>query len=145
MVEIQKADPYARRRLRLFALGYLLFMFGFLAGLLSFADALQAWLHDHGDYLLGHPGVVAVALFILGLPVLAGCFYLWRFAGRIIREQRFPTEGMKAVRDTVVLTGRAAVFRGQLIRWIAGLMAITCLLVPLLFWFLIGNYGGTTG
>lgn len=137
MPELQKADLTTRRRVRLFALGYLLLMFVTLIGLLLFSEALQVWLLEHRDYILNHPDRIAVVLLILGLPVLAGCVYLWRFAGPIIEQQRFPPQGTKVIRDTVVLTGRAAVFRGQLIRWIAGLMAAACLLIPVLLWYVI--------
>ena len=142
MSEIQNPDPTTQRRVRLFALGFLLLMLFSLFELQAYRETLQDWILEHSDYLLNHPGRVAVIFFILNLPIWAGCVLVWRFADRIVVTQRFPPTGMKVIRETVVLTGQAAVLRGYLIKSVAALMAITCMLIPVMLWLILSKLAG---
>ena len=139
MPVIQKPDPTTQRQVRIFALVFLLLMLFSLFEFQAYRDSLQTWLAAHSAYFIDHPDRVAIVLFILNLPILAGCVFLWRFADHIIVMQRFPPTGTKVIRHTVVLTGRAAAYRGYLIKTIAGLMAITCMLIPIWIWYIIAK------
>lgn len=56
------------------------------------------------------------------VPMLFLSAYLWRLGARIVHSGVFPPPGMRVVRDTPVLLGRAAVRRGRLLK-VLGLLA----------------------
>jgi hypothetical protein len=60
--------------------------------------------------------------------------YLWRLGSRIVREGRFPPSGVRTVRDTVVVNGRPAVWRGRGVRVLAGVLAVAALALPFFLW-----------
>ena len=65
-----------------------------------------------------------VILFLGGTP---GAAYLVSLGRRIMSENRFPPTGMKVLKDTPVLTGRAARKRGSAILALALVMFCLCL------------------
>jgi hypothetical protein len=67
---------------------------------------------------------VLVILFLGGTP---GAAYLMSLGRRILSENRFPPMGMKVLKDTPVLTGRAARIRGGTILALALVMFCLCL------------------
>ena len=57
-------------------------------------------------------GVVILVL----LTLLLAAVWAWRLGGRVLEEGRFPPQGLKVVRDTVVLFGAQARLRGRLLQ-----------------------------
>lgn len=57
-------------------------------------------------------GVVILVL----LPLLLAAVWAWRLGGRVLEEGRFPPQGFKVVRDTVVFLGAQARLRGRLLQ-----------------------------
>lgn len=137
MSEIQRADPTARRRAIFIVLVCTVLGAALAMVTQSYQGALEAWVLGHKEDIIKHPGVVALCFFVPLLPVLACAAYLWRFAARMIVTERFPPIGAKVIRDTAVLSGRAAVIRGRLLQFLVGILALSCLLIPAVIWGLI--------
>jgi len=130
---IQKADPAYRRRLIL------------ILGLCTIACALCIegypmfldWaMQDLASLSVRLPWVIG-PLFLFGLPLLLLSRSLWRIGRHTADVARFPPPGMRVVRDTVVLEGAPAVRRGRLMQWLAMLLGLIVLVVPLALWWMI--------
>ncbi|MEW5974219.1 MAG: hypothetical protein AB1898_00295 [Acidobacteriota bacterium] len=137
MVEVQKADSTARRRAILLTLGGAALGMMLILTFQSQQGSIENWLLEHREYLVAHPAVVGLAVLLLLSPALAGAGYLWRVGTRIIVTERFPPAAAKVIRDTMVISGRAAVRRGYLLRVLAGVLALNCLLIIAAIWYLI--------
>ena len=142
MNPIQKADPEARRQALLLvifgaALGGLL-----IAGFAHFGEPLREW-------LLSEPAETArrarLALYwsalVLSVPLIAFAVYLWLLGARVQRAQQFPPPGFRVVRDTPVISGPAAVTRGQVIQVLALFLGLAAALLWLFFWWLARTIG----
>lgn len=73
------------------------------------------------DWLLEDPparlGWLIGGLGVLTLPVYLFAWGFWTMGRAVVSSERYPPPGMRVVRDTRVVTGRAAVRRG---RWLQG-------------------------
>jgi hypothetical protein len=77
--------------------------------------------------------IAIIAVILLG-PLAGFATYLWRLGTRTLNEERFPPEGLKVIRDVLVMRGAAARGRGRLLRTFAGtLYAMTVLMALILF------------
>jgi hypothetical protein len=72
-----------------------------------------------------------------GVPTLLGAGYLWRFGGRIVSVNRFPPPGMRVIRDTVVLTGSAAQWRGRALQVLAVVLIVAVVGFGVVLWRLV--------
>jgi len=81
--------------------------------------------------------VLTIAPVFLGLPLLILSLWLARFSFRVRREERFPPEGVKVIRDTQLVTGAAARLRARIGFVLAFLFATLGVFVPLFFWMVI--------
>lgn len=141
MPDIQKADPMARRRAFLIlsvaavigAAGVLLFE--------RYRAKLERLIEDHADVLLAHPAVAAAALVVLTLPLYAATIALWRLGAAVVTAQRFPPPGQPVVRNTVVLRGWKAVYRGRVIQVLASVLLLAGLSLPLVVWYILWSLG----
>ena len=117
--EIIKADPKTRGIvLALLAAGLVL---GFLLlhrGLPLFLDYLKSSDPGHALRVLR---IVTALLFLSVVPV---CAYVYRLGRTVAAQRRFPPHGMKVVKDTPLVTGDRARFRGIVLQCFAA-----CLLV----------------
>lgn len=132
MREIEPAEPSARRR----ALVLVLIAALVGASLISSADqwsaSLLAWLSSEpADRVRLAMSILA---FLIVVPLLVLCAYLWRVGSSVIGAQRFPPSGMRVVRDTIVVRGERAVLRGRLVRASAVVLAVGAALVLLALW-----------
>ena len=109
--EILKADPGYRRRLFSFYLGAI--ALGFIAWRYLLPLCFSAFNHLRGPvYFIVAESAVILLLLVFIIPAV----FLIRTGNKIIRSERFPFPGMKIMRDTKVVTGSRALFRGRLLR-----------------------------
>jgi hypothetical protein len=122
MVEVQAADPRARRAALIvlavaFVVGSLL-----LWALNAGQPAVARWLRDDPARTTSRARLLLAGLALLTSgPALAAGLYLWRLGARIVSAERFPPPGLRMVQDTTVLTGDSARSRGRLFQGL-GLM-----------------------
>jgi len=135
MVEVQPADPRARR------LAAIMLIVAFLAGALLLwgldagRPAMARWLREDPAETTAKARMLLLALAVVmaGPPVAAGA-YLWRLGTRVADTQRFPPPGVRMVQDTVVLTGNDARRRGLIAQGLGlALVAAGCIMTLLLW------------
>jgi len=133
-MEIQRADPGARRRAALIlvvaaAAGAIL-----LVLLDHWHPHAARWL-DKGPAARSRAAAVLAALVVLLVsPLLVFGVYLCWLGRRIVRAGRFPLPSTRVYRDTAVLSGRAAEARGRLIQSLGVVLAALALAAAGLFW-----------
>lgn len=136
MPEIQQADPEARRRtiallsiaLVVCALVVLIFE--------SNREQFMRWLETHIDLLITHPEVILLVGYIFMAPIIGVAIYLWRFSMMIISDRRFPPANGVVVRDTIILEGLPAVYRGRVLQILSALLFICSTVFPIIIWYL---------
>jgi len=130
MSEVIPADPAYRRRIAILVLV-----------LAAVGAAAIAWLER--TWAAIDPGtvdpdavkrVLTIAPVLLAIPLLLFGLWLARFSLRVYREERFPPEGVKVIRDTQLVTGEAARLRARIGFLLALLFATLGVFVPLFFW-----------
>lgn len=136
-VEIQRADPEARRQAVLLvvfatATGALL-----IAGFEYFREPLHEWLtSEPAETARRAKLALYVAVLILCVPVIALSVYLWLVGARVLRAQQFPPPGFRVFRDTPVIRGSGATTRGHAIQILAVCLGISVVVLALFFiWF----------
>jgi uncharacterized membrane protein len=144
MPRIQKADRRARQKAILMVLVGVIVGSAIMMTLQLNRGKIDAWLLENRRHLIDHPELIALFFLVLMLPVLASAVYLWRFAVRTVDARQFPPPGTQVVRDTVVLSGRAAVMRGHLLQFVAGLLASAAFLLPAMIWYILRSIANTT-
>ncbi len=136
MVDIQKANPQARRK------AILNLIIGALAGtglfyLLEYlVGNVNLWIQSHAIYLVEHHYIAFLAMLLLVSPILWLTIYLIRFTRQIIRAERFPPPDTPVIRDVRVLEGKAAIRRGRLLQVLCWLILIPTAALPLLVWYI---------
>lgn len=140
MVEVQPADPRARR------LALLLVVLGFgvgallLWGLNAGSPAVARWLKEDPTAIVTRARMLLVALaFVLAGPPVAAGVYLWRFGTRVVRASRFPPPGARLVQDMLVLTGDAARNRGRIAQGAGLALVLAGSAMALLLWRLAAS------
>ena len=114
---VRKADPAARRR------AVWIVVAGACAGALL-VFAFETYRAPLGEWMLADPEprvrLVFLLMALLALaPMAALAAWLWSLGGRIVAAREFPPPGLRVTRDTVLLTGDKAVFRGDLLKALA--------------------------
>jgi hypothetical protein len=108
--EIVKVDKQYRSRLFIaYAIGLVVFSLASGFGLPPFLKYLDR-LEIPAMLNAGEIAVMSLLVCFLGPAV-----YLILIGARIIRSQRIPYPGQKVIRDTKVIEGKKAVFRGRLL------------------------------
>jgi hypothetical protein len=117
MAEMHYADPGAGRRLALHivlvaAVGIAIIMLAqaYQPALLEWASSDPARMRPRAQMLIFLVGLIVIA------PIVGFAAYIWRLGTRIMREERFPPEGMRVIRDVLVLRGAEARSRARLLR-----------------------------
>jgi len=135
---VQPADSTSRRRLIWWLV--LAAAFGVIA--LGLFERLQEWVMDDPSQIAERAKWLIVSLLLPILPMLVGCAHIWRLGGRVVAEQRFPPQGVSVIRDTLVVEAGAAVTRGRVMQVLSVVLAIACVLPPLVLWVLLVRLGG---
>ncbi len=142
MPTIQKADPRAKRR-AIAALLVTVFLGGaLLLALDTYRPEYEAWVQQRADWIIAHPGVTTLIVFAGSSPIIALALYMWRQGAATVRCARFPPPKLPVVRDTLVLSGQAAVRRGRVIQSVAGLLIGLCCVSALVFWWTLRRLFG---
>lgn len=135
-MQIQKADPEARSK----AIKSLLI--GLLAGSLLFllfnqlVGSLNQWIADNAEFLVTHHYVAFLVILLPVAPVIALSIFLIRYAGKIVRSQRFPPPNTPVIRDIRVIEGQSAVTRGRIIQLLCWIILLAASTIPLLVWYI---------
>lgn len=135
-MQIQKADPEARSK----AIKSLLI--GLLAGSLLFllfnqlVGSLNQWIADNAEFLVTHHYVAFLVMLLPVAPVIALSIFLIRYAGKIVRSQRFPPPNTPVIRDIRVIEGQSAVTRGRIIQLLCWIILLAASTIPLLVWYI---------
>jgi len=142
MTEIRRADPAARRHAVLFV------VLGALVGALLIVG-FERYRIPFQDWLLSGPGASAhrvklvflLSATALSAPPVAFAVHLWLLGAKVLRAQQFPPPGYRVIRDTPILTGRAAMSRGRGFKVLALCLGLASVLVWLLLWRLAWTFG----
>lgn len=137
--EIDKADPALRRRLILLLLIATAVGFVLIRAYPTFVN----WALGDPDTAAARSIWIAASLLLLLLPVLLVARSVWRFGQASAENGRFPPQGQTVIRDTRVLRDAAAVRRGRLLQWLAVILSVLTLSLPLAMWLMIGALLGT--
>ena len=142
MSQIRKADPAARRQTTAIV------VIGAVLGCVLIL-AFDRWLPILQDWLLsetGGPGQRVKLTFMLiatlvSAPLLIFAAYLWSLGAKVFRVGVFPPPGHRVLRDTPVLSGKKARFRGRTLQVLAVSLALASILLWPLFWRLTETLG----
>lgn len=135
-MQIQKADPEARSK----AIKSLLI--GLLAGSLLFllfnqlVGSLNQWIADNAEFLVTHHYMAFLVMLLPVAPIIALSIFLIRYAGKIVRSQRFPPPNTPVIRDIRVIEGQSAVTRGRIIQLLCWIILLAASAIPLLVWYI---------
>jgi hypothetical protein len=136
MVQIQKADPVARRKaiigiaLGLLVGGLLFLMLEWLLG------NVNQWIERHAEFLVEHHYIAFLVMLVPVAPVIALSGYLIIYAGRIVKSGRFPPPGTAVIRDVRVIEGRSAIIRGRVAQWLCWIILLSASAIPLIIWYI---------
>lgn len=136
MVQIQKADPEARRKaIRGILIGALVgaVLFFLLQGMVG---NINQWIESHAELLVEHHYLAFLLMLIPVAPIIALSGYLIVYANRIVRTQRFPPPDTPVIRDVRVIEGRPAVIRGRVAQALLWVILLSASAIPLLIWYL---------
>jgi hypothetical protein len=144
MSEIQKADPEARRRailLVVVAAGGGALVIGAFP---QIRDSVHAWLlADPAETAFRAKLLICSAVFMVITPLVCFAAYIWLLGVRVMQAQQFPPPGLRVLHDTPVLSGAAAVTRGQFMQVIAVCLGVAAVVMCLFLWWLAWTPGGT--
>ena len=120
MTEVRRADPTARRA------AAPVLVFGTCVGALLIA-AFTRYCISLGEWVLADRAQRVELVFVIltelvSVPLLGLAVYLWSLGARVVRVREFPPPGLRVIRDTAIVTGERAVFRGRLLK----VLAIAC-------------------
>lgn len=136
MANIQKADPVARSKaiksmvLGLIAGAALFLLFDSLIG------NLNQWIERNAEFLVTHHYVAFLAMLVPVAPVIGLSIYLIRFAGKVVKTQRFPPPDTAVIRDVRIIEGRSAVIRGRVVQLLCWIILLAAAAIPLLIWYI---------
>ena len=71
---------------------------------------------------------------MVSLLILVIAVYFWRFSNRIKESGRFPPPGVTVLRDTRVLTGKAALAQMRIWKFLAIGFGVIGVAIPLVLW-----------
>jgi len=135
MIDVRRADSAFQRQI------VLVVVVGMFVGALLIVGFEQYHIPLR-DWILSQPGALAervklvlllLAAFLIA-PLLVLAVYLWSLGGRVLRARAFPPPGLRVIRDTPVITGERAIFRGRLLKMLALACAIASVALGLLVW-----------
>jgi hypothetical protein len=132
---IRHADPVAKRRAMMLIVGVGCGGALLIAVAGHYRDALRDWIMADPeaaagriDTLLHWTIVVTVA------PLFAFGVYALRLGARVTRDRLFPPPGQRVVRDTPIVSGRAALARGARLKWIGAVAIGAAMLLGIALW-----------
>lgn len=116
-VDIQQANIVVRRRAVLLAA---LIVIAAILLSESYLPILEQWIWSDPERIVERVRTVLMALILLTtVPLVILAVYFFILGRRIHRSKRFPLEDQRLVRDTVILHGKQAMFRGRVLQGMA--------------------------
>jgi hypothetical protein len=113
MTAVRRANPGACQRSTVFLLLGTVAGVALIVGLERFGAPLREWLLSEPSQV-GHR-VKIVVLFmatVLSAPLVLAAGYLWLLGAHAVRVRELPPPGYRVPRDTPIVGGSAALFRG---------------------------------
>jgi hypothetical protein len=131
-IDIQKADPLARRKVLRWLLPLAVVGLALAAGLTGLANIIDP--RHLGGLVIG----AVVLLGLIGVAMLWPLGRLWRIGRDATLQARFPPAGIAVMRDTRIHRGPSARRHGAQLRRLAELLIVFVLLVPaVIFWLFL--------
>lgn len=134
--EIHKADPALRRRLLFVVVAI------FATGL-----AVNYYLQHYLDAATISPQLLiarlrmTVYIFALSLlPAIYFAYHLFLSGRRVVRENRFPPSGASVIKDTTVLRGQTARFRGYAMQVFSVLLIASLVSMPPILLYILALF-----
>jgi hypothetical protein len=134
MAEVQHADPRARRTAIVYAAVGLVLGAAALFLFESYQQSLLSWLAATSPRT--QVGVICLAFLVLCAPLFLIAAWTWRYGVLVLRANRHPPEGVRLLRDTLVVHGAAARRYGRLYQGLAVLFAFAALFMIGVAWAL---------
>jgi len=135
MAEMHYATPGAGRRIAFHVLiaaiagiAVIVLFRAAQPALLEWATADPQTTRSRAQLLIAGLAVLVVA------PVVGMAIYMARMGTRIVREERFPPEGLAMIRDVLVVRGEAAVRKGRVLQVVATILIALAVLMVLTLW-----------
>ena len=120
---VRGADLAARRRAFLAALGALVAGSAVIVAVESWGPEMALWIAEDASKSLARMRTVLLLGGVLfALPLFVFSRQVWVQGAKAINAREFPPPDQPVVRDTPVVTGDAAVRRGQFLRLLAVLL-----------------------
>ena len=142
MSDIQRADPEARRRAVLLVIVAAAGGAIVIAALPQIRESVHAWvLADPAETAFRAKLLVCSAAFMVTTPLACLAVYIWLLGARVMHAQHFPPPGLRVLHDTPVLSGAAAVMRGQLMQVLAVCLGLCAVVLCLFLWWLTWTGG----
>jgi hypothetical protein len=142
MAAVQKADLAARRKtlviifLAVIAGAFLVF------GFQRYRSVLIDWLLSDQEQLAHRIWLFCLIMAVaMSVPLFAYSAYLWSYGCRVLRAQRFPLLSDRVVRDTPILEGKAAQYRGRAIKFLAVSLAVFGAILVVALWRISSTIG----
>jgi len=129
--EIHRADPGARRSAILVLLASTLGG----AALLAALPAIERWLASGPSGMKQDLAIALVSIALLVcLPLFVFAVGVWVRGAKVRRQLCFPLDGDRAIRDTPVLRGRAALVRARILQGLAIALAASAFFLVAAMW-----------
>lgn len=84
-----------------------------------------------------------MSIMIVCLGVVS--WHSWHVGKRVRQALRFPPPGATVVRDTVILSGQAAVARGRLFQVFGVILILCAIALGVMAWFVLNMLRGVLG
>jgi hypothetical protein len=142
--EVRRADPDARRQAVLIvALGALVGAL-LIAGFDWYGNALRDWVRSQPSEMPRRLRLVfIVGAALLSAPAIVFAAYLWSLGAKVLSAQQCPPPGHRVIRDTPVIGGRAAMWRGRSYQILAVVLGVASVLLWLAVWRVAGTFRGS--
>lgn len=132
---IRKADPGARRQALLIVVTGTFIGAALLIGFERYSPRLRDWLSSEPAELAYRVKVgIALVTALTSGPLLALAAYLWWLGTAVVRVQEFPPPGYRVIRDTPVVVGSVAIFRGRGLQVLAACLAVGAATLSVVLW-----------
>ena len=141
MTDVRRADPGARRQVILYLVVAAVIGVLVILVLERYRIPLRDW--ALADPVRSTERVGWIILFFAALllvPLLGFAAYLWSLGGRVVRAREFPPPGLRVIRDTRVITGKAAITRGRQLRLLAVGCVAASVALGVLLWRLASSF-----
>jgi len=142
MTDIQRADPFARRKAIIIVIVSTIVGFFLILVFQSYRTELYQWLlSDPGNPVRRLRVLIILVAAFGAIPLFAFSVYLWFLGCKVSNFQRFTLPGQRVIRDSPNLEGQSALTRGRFLRILSFLLAVAGVMLCFVLWGLISKIG----